>query len=274
MAAADRMRVVESYTHAADHFDALPFWHHYGRRTVALAGPARGGRVLDLCCGTGASALPAAEAVGPDGAVVGVDVTPALLEVARANAARQGLSWVRFEEADVTTLDVPASSFDLVQSVFGLFFVPDVPTLLARAWSWLAPGGALVTTVWGDVVLAPGEAWFWEAVRAEDPTLDHISPASTLSTSPALADVHRRAGLPPPVILRETWRMPLASADAFWPVVLGTSNRGAFEALAPEARRRVRAAVIDRLQRAGITGLDMEALIALVRRPAGVPTQR
>lgn len=271
--AVDPVRVVETYTRAADRFDALPFWHHYGRRTVTLGAPPPGARVLDLCCGTGASALPAAEAVGPDGDVLGVDLTPALVDIARANAARGRLSWARFIDADVTTLTFAPASFDLVQSVFGLFFLDDVPAMLARAWTWLAPGGALVTTVWGDVVLAPGEAWFWEAVRAEDPTLEHISPASTLATPEALAEAHRQAGLPAPHVVGETWRMPLASPEAFWPVILGTSNRGVFESLVPDAQTRVRAAVIDRLERERITGLDMVALVAIVRRPAGIPSE-
>ena len=178
----DPALVIATYTRAADTMDGLPFWHHYGRLTVERAGVRTGERVIDLCCGTGASALPAARAVGPTGSVLGVDLTPALLDVARANAARQGLTQARFEAGDVTALAFPRGSFDVVQSVFGLFFLPDMPETLRRAWDWLAPGGRLVTTVWGEVVLAPGEAWFWDAVRREDPSLDHISPAAELAT--------------------------------------------------------------------------------------------
>lgn len=258
--------VVSTYTLAADHFDALPFWHHYGQRTVDLLGPAPGSAVVDLFCGTGASALPAARAVGPTGSVLGVDLTPALIEVARANAAREGLGHARFEAADVTTFDLPAGSVDAVVSVFGLFFASDVPAVLARAWAWLRPGGHLVSTVWGEVVLSPGEAWFWDAVLAEDPSLDHISPASTLATPEALTAVHLAAGLPTPEIVRERWTMPLASPEAFWPVILGTSNRGVFEALPAEARARVRAHVIDRLTRERVTAIDNEALVAIAHR--------
>lgn len=269
---ADHAGVVSAYTHAADTFDTLPFWHYYGRRTVELLRPGRGARVVDLCCGTGASALPAAEAVGPSGSVLGVDLTPALVAVARARTAAAGLSHARFEAGDVEALTRPPGSADAVLSVFGLFFLDDIPGQLARAWSWLAPGGGLATTVWAEEVLSPGELWFWEAVAAEDPTLDHVSPATRLATPEALAQVHADAGLPAPHIARERWRMPLASPEAFWPVILGTSNRAAFEALAPEARVRVRTVVSDRLREARVTGLDMEALIAIVRRPRGIPS--
>lgn len=265
---ADHAAVVSAYTHAADTFDTLPFWHHYGRRTVALLAPAPGARVVDLCCGTGASALPAAEAVGPSGSVLGVDLTPALVEVARARAAAAGLAHARFAAGDVAALAFAPGSVDAVISVFGLFFVDDIPGQLARAWSWLAPGGGLATTVWGETVLSPGEAWFWDAVAAENPSLDHVSPARRLATPAALARAHADAGLPAPQVVRERWHMPLPSPETFWPVMLGTSNRAAAEALPPEARDRVRIAVTERLRRERVTGLEMEALIAIVRRSA------
>ncbi len=263
----DPALVIATYTQAADTFDELPFWHHYGRRTVELAGVGTGERVLDLCCGTGASALPAARAVGRTGSVLGVDLTPALVQVARANAAHQGLAQVRFEAGDVTALRFAPGSFDVVQSVFGMFFLPDMAAMLRAAWGWLAPGGRLVTTVWGRTVLAPGEAYFWDAVTREDPSLDHISPAALLAEPDALLRLHAEAGVAVPEVARESWRMPLGSPEAFWPVIMGTSNRGVFEALAADARVRVKHATIDRLRAEGVDTLDMDALIAIARKP-------
>src|SRR2546421_12957898 len=67
-------RAAFTYNAAADFFDASPlgFWDYFGRRTIELASLPIGSRVLDVSCGTGASALPAAEAVGPTGKVIGV----------------------------------------------------------------------------------------------------------------------------------------------------------------------------------------------------------
>ena len=262
----DPTLVIATYTHAADVFDELPFWHHYGRRTVELGGVRTGERVLDLCCGTGASALPAARAVGATGSVLGVDLTPALVQVARANAAYQGLTQARFEAGDITALTFAPGSFDVVQSVFGIFFLPDMASMLRAAWGWLAPGGRLVTTVWGRTVLAPGEPYFWEAVNREDPSLDHISPAALLAEPDALVRLHVEAGIAVPEVTRESWRMPLGSAEAFWPVIMGTSNRGVFEALPEDAQRRVKHATIDRLRREGVRALDMDALVAVARK--------
>jgi ubiquinone/menaquinone biosynthesis C-methylase UbiE len=77
-----------TFNAAADNFDysALGFWDHFGRRTVDKLSLQTGARVLDVCCGSGASAIPAAEAVGPSGLVVAVDLADRLLELARATA--------------------------------------------------------------------------------------------------------------------------------------------------------------------------------------------
>jgi SAM-dependent methyltransferase len=264
--AADTARIVSTYTAAADHFDALPFWHQFGRRTVARLRLPAGARVLDLCCGTGASALPAAEQVGPTGRVVGVDITAALVQQARAAAAARGLAWAEFHAADVTTLDVAPGSVDAVVSVFGLFFLDDMAGALRRWWSWLAPGGQLAVTVWGQVVLWPGEHFFWEAVRREDATLTHVSPADRLADPGAIEALFAAAGIAAPEVVRERWRMPLATPAAFWPVIMGTSNRGVFDALTAEAQARVRRAVLDRLRDERVEALEMEAIVAIARR--------
>lgn len=263
---ADSSRIVAAYSAAADHFDGLPFWHHFGRRTIERLHLPAGARVLDLCCGTGASALPAAERVGPTGHVVGVDLTPALVAQARVAAAARGYANIEFRVADVTALEVAPGILDAVVSVFGLFFLDDMAGALARAWSWLAPGGQLAITVWGTVVLAPGEPYFWDAVRREDATLEHLSPADRLASPGALDELFAEAGVAAPVVVTESWRMPLAAPEAFWPVIMGTSNRGVFDALSPEAQIRVKREVLDRLRDERVEALDMEAIMAIARR--------
>ena len=74
-------RATETYNAAADAYDdpANSFWGRFGRQTVERLDLQRGSAVLDVCCGSGASALPAAQAVGSEGTVVGVELAPRLL---------------------------------------------------------------------------------------------------------------------------------------------------------------------------------------------------
>src|SRR5262245_55225983 len=112
-------RASTTYNAAAADYD-VGFWERFGRSTVERLRLAPGARVLDAACGTGASALAAAEAVGPDGEVVGVDLAENMLELARRKASTRVLRNVRFSLADITALDYPDEHFDAVVCVFGV----------------------------------------------------------------------------------------------------------------------------------------------------------
>src|SRR5262245_61133420 len=93
-----RARAAATYDAAADAYDdpANSFWARFGRRTIDRLALPQGAHVLDVCCGSGASALPAAEVVGPRGSVLGVDLSERLLRLARAKAEGTGLRNVEF----------------------------------------------------------------------------------------------------------------------------------------------------------------------------------
>jgi ubiquinone/menaquinone biosynthesis C-methylase UbiE len=95
-----KLKAATTYNAAADHFDDSPlaFWDRYGRATVERLRLKRGSAVLDVGCGSGASAIPAAKIVGPQGRVVGVDLAERLLAMAREKAAAQKLQAMRDPE--------------------------------------------------------------------------------------------------------------------------------------------------------------------------------
>jgi ubiquinone/menaquinone biosynthesis C-methylase UbiE len=162
-----------TYNAAADFFDASPlnFWDYFGRRTIELVSLASGSQVLDICCGAGASALPAAVAVGPTGNVIGVDLAKGLLELAREKAIKQRLRNIAFEVGDMLSLRFPTETFDAVVCVFGIFFVPDMPKALSELWSRIRPGGKLAMTTWGPNFFQPGSDAFWRSIKDVRPDL-------------------------------------------------------------------------------------------------------
>src|SRR5258705_11661639 len=122
---AARLKAESTYSSAADCFDAAPlaFWARTGQRAVERLALQPGAHVLDVCCGSGASAIPAARAVGPEALVVAVDLSAPLLALARAKARAAGLRQADFQRGDMTALGFPDSHFDAVVCVFGIFFV-------------------------------------------------------------------------------------------------------------------------------------------------------
>lgn len=105
--------------------------------------PAPGETVLDLGSGAGFDALQAAAMVGPKGAVVGVDMTPAMLEKSRQNAELLGLTNVEFREGYLEALPVADASVDLVISNGVLNLCPDKALALSEAFRVLKPGGRM-----------------------------------------------------------------------------------------------------------------------------------
>lgn len=103
-----------------------------------------GTKVLDVACGTGNLALPAARA-GAD--VTGVDIAPNLVEQARENAKRAGLN-VKFDEADAEALPYEDASFDAVLTMFGAMFAPRPELVAAELKRVCRPGGFIAMANW------------------------------------------------------------------------------------------------------------------------------
>lgn len=103
-----------------------------------------GMKVLDVACGTGNLALPAART----GAVVtGVDIAPNLLEQARENAKRKGLN-IQFDEGDAEALSYDDASFDAVVTMFGAMFAPRPELVAAELKRVCRPGGLIAMANW------------------------------------------------------------------------------------------------------------------------------
>ncbi|HSE59543.1 MAG TPA: methyltransferase domain-containing protein [Nitrospiraceae bacterium] len=142
----DWNRVAPGWEKWDEMFDrSMAFLNH---RLVADGRLRQGYQVLDLGSGTGYPALLAAQVVGAQGKVTGIDLADDMLAAARRKAARLGLSNVEFRTGDVTTLPFPSGSFDAVTSRFCLMFLPEIPKAAAEIARVLKPGGHLAAAVW------------------------------------------------------------------------------------------------------------------------------
>ncbi len=114
---------------------------------VEAAGPVNGERVLDVGCGSGATTFAAAWRTGPTGRAVGVDISGALVELARRRAGEDGVEGVEFLLADAQT-HVFATPFDAIVSRFGVMFFPEPVAAFANLRRALKPGGKLAFAAW------------------------------------------------------------------------------------------------------------------------------
>jgi ubiquinone/menaquinone biosynthesis C-methylase UbiE len=116
-------------------------------RLVALARPRPGERVLDVGCGTGIAARRAAPHVGATGHLVGLDLSPGMLAVARTAAIRDGLS-VDWREGRAEALPFEDGHFDLVLCQYALMFFSDPAAALTEMRRVLTDHGRAVLSVW------------------------------------------------------------------------------------------------------------------------------
>lgn len=126
-----------------------------GDIVAGRADPGAGARVLDIGCGAGATTLDMARRVGPDGRAVGVDVSDALLELARQRARAEAIGNVEFVRADAATHDFSGPVFDAAISRYGVMFFEDPDAAFANLRRALRPDGGLTFACWRSAAENP-----------------------------------------------------------------------------------------------------------------------
>lgn len=118
---------------------------------VDIAHIEKGQRVLDVACGTGVAARAAADRVGPAGSVVGLDLNPAMLDVAAGT--RRDIDW---RHGDAANLPFGDNEFDAVVCQSALFFFPDVDAAVAEMARVVRPGGVVAIQTYASLDEQPG----------------------------------------------------------------------------------------------------------------------
>ncbi len=152
-----------------------------------------GEHVLDVGCGGGKAAIEAARAVGPDGSVVGADVSAPLSRLAEQRAAEAGVENVVFRVVDVQTDPVDGAPFDVAMSQFGVMFFDEPVTAFTNIRVQLGPGARLVFACWQS---ADSNPWLpFPIVAGFVPPPPDPEPGKSPTGPFALADPARTTGI-------------------------------------------------------------------------------
>jgi len=152
-----------------------------GLEAMRALQPRPGEHILDIGCGCGQTTMALAERVGAEGAVVGVDISRPMLNVARARTAPVGAAGPRFREADAQSADLGGAAFDAAFSRFGVMFFSDPAAAFANVRKTLKPSGRLAFVCWRPYA---ENHWMRIPMEAAEPLLGPTTPVDPDAPGP------------------------------------------------------------------------------------------
>ena len=212
--------------------EAAPGYDHPALRFFALTAqamadwvsPAGNEQILDVAAGTGHTSVAFARRV-PRGKVTAIDISPAMLAVAKAKATAAGLRNIELCEMNMLDLDFPDRTFDLAVSAYGIFFVEDMVGLARSIASKVKPGGTLVISTFTDTSFSPLAGMMFERLTKYGISTPPMA-SKRLTSHDQCQALLAEAGL----TQLESITLPLGyylpSAEDWWSLVMGAAFRG------------------------------------------------
>ncbi|MFF0817277.1 class I SAM-dependent methyltransferase [Rhodococcus sp. NPDC003318] len=226
-----------------------------------------GEAVLDVCCGAGASAIPAAAAVGPTGLVHAVDLADDLLEQGRLVASDRALKNIEFVRADATEWEPPSSvprrGYDALACSYGVFFLPHPNLALARLVRMLRPVARVGLTVWRRGALEQFASTYFDALTRHVPDArpSRAAALARFDTADALRSWLTGYGAAS-VEINELSNLLPATPELVWDMVLGGALRSSLLPLDADTVEAVRREFLGLLTERDIETVDAGTLVA------------
>ncbi|MDE3088815.1 MAG: methyltransferase domain-containing protein [Chloroflexota bacterium] len=221
-------------------------FRQFGARLVEWMQLPAGARVLDVATGAGAALIPAAQRVGANGRVVGIDLSTRMLEEAARACRATGAANLELHKMDAEHLEFPDASFDAVVCAFALFFFPAMDAALREMRRVGKLGASIGLTMWGKAPFDPAWKMFAEQVRAYGA---EVRMPNKVAYAPE--DIHAllgAAGLIDIETREETNDLVYASEEDWWQFQLTNGTRAAIERMDDATRARFKEEYLARLR--------------------------
>ncbi len=208
---------------------------HFGKRLVELAQISEGDSILDIASGRGAVLFPAAKHTGPQGNVTGIDLSDEMIRITSEEISKNGFDNVKVCQMDAECLDLPDDSFNQVLCGFGIFFFPDIQSVLSEFLRVLKPDGNIGVSVFSK----DGEyfQWFQKLVMSfminNEISKIEMTPLK-LYTSSELEGLFKNAGFKDVHIKSEDATFIHKDEDEFWSSLWSHGARHFLDQLTPE----------------------------------------
>lgn len=261
-------QIIDVFDRIAPGYDdpALRFFPFCADRMVDRLRPRPGSRVLDVATGTGAVLIAAGQAVGPQGRVIGIDLSEPMLDRAQANVAKAGLTNVDLHVMDAAKLEFRSGYFDHVLCSFGLFFLSDMTAAL-RGWlRVLKPGGTVWFSSFAASALQPMAELFFRDLEAYGVVVARPPAWERLGEARLCRDQLTAAGAVEPQVSSVQLGYHLADAEQWWAVACNSGFRRFVERLGPGERARFRDTHLNKIEALhGDRGIWMDVQVRLSR---------
>ena len=232
------------FTRSASTYERIRYFPIFGEWLVETAQIPDGAKVLDVTCGRGAVLFPAAERVGPNGQVIGIDLAEGMARETQMEIQRRGLKQAEARQMDAEHLTFPDSSFDFVLCGFSLQFFPQLSRALSEFRRVLKPDGHIAVTTWAS----DDERWNWfddlrkmygAVVKLGSQTLDQPDDIRRWFTEASFRDIQ---------ITSKELDMVFQDEEEWWNMEWSISGRAGLEKLNAEDLERFKAEAFDKVQ--------------------------
>jgi ubiquinone/menaquinone biosynthesis C-methylase UbiE len=258
----------------AENYDRCltPAFTPIAKKVVSLVQPSSGQQVLDVATGSGLAALLAARLVGPQGRVVGVDLSETMVALAQNRASGQGLENAEFFAMDAEDLDLPPNSFDAVLCALGLMLFPQPERALSEMQRVLKVGGSVAVAVFGRGSRVALRALMEPFIRLMPPPPQRGPSIFGYGRSEVLREAVERAGFSDVTTEQQAHVLTFSEAEGAWEMLLSLGRLAQMHSMLPseaqgELKQQVLRIAKERYSNPrGALELPFEITYALARR--------